>query len=76
MRKAVRLAKRAVQNWKPKLHAPRAFTDQFRKGMKAVLYSCLVPLVSAGEHSKSTIDGSRQGKWKNLSKAERCAHQR
>jgi len=33
-------------------------TDQFRKGMKAFLYSCLVAAVSAvDEHSKSTLDG-------------------
>ena len=32
--------------------------DQFRKGMKAFLYSCLVAAVSAvDEHSKSTLDG-------------------
>ena len=33
-------------------------TDQFRKGMKAFLYSCLVAAVSAvDEHSKSTLEG-------------------
>jgi hypothetical protein len=33
-------------------------TEQFRKGMKAFLYSCLVAAVSAvDEHSKSTLDG-------------------
>jgi len=32
-------------------------TDQFRKGMKAFLYSCLVAAVSAvDEHSKSTLE--------------------
>jgi hypothetical protein len=38
-------------------------TDQFRKGMKAFLYSCLVAAVSAvDEHSKSTLDGLVQDK--------------
>jgi predicted phage tail protein len=33
-------------------------TDQFRKSMKAFLYSCLVAAVSAvDEHSKATLDG-------------------
>jgi hypothetical protein len=33
-------------------------TEQFRKGMKAFLYSCLVAAVSAvDEHSKSTLEG-------------------
>jgi len=33
-------------------------TEQFRKGMKAFLYSCLVAAVSAvDEHSKTTLDG-------------------
>ncbi|HXY26223.1 MAG TPA: hypothetical protein VEI73_16345 [Candidatus Acidoferrum sp.] len=33
-------------------------TDQFRKSMKAFLYSCLVAAVSAvDEHSKSTLEG-------------------
>jgi len=39
-------------------HAAERSADQFRKGMKAFLYSCLVAAVSAvDEHSKSTLDG-------------------
>jgi hypothetical protein len=42
-------------------------TDQFRKGMKAFLYSCLVAAVSAvDEHSKSTLDGLLKDNGKNL----------
>jgi len=38
--------------------AAQRSTDEFRKGMKAFLYSCLVAAVSAvDEHSKSTLDG-------------------
>jgi hypothetical protein len=39
-------------------------TDQFRKGMKAFLYSCLVAAVSAvDEHSKSTLESlTKDGK--------------
>jgi hypothetical protein len=42
-------------------------TDQFRKGMKAFLYSCLVAAVSAvDEHSKSTLDGLLKDNGKNV----------
>jgi hypothetical protein len=42
-------------------------TDQFRKGMKAFLYSCLVAAVSAvDEHSKSTLDGLLKDNGKTL----------
>jgi len=42
-------------------------TDQFRKGMKAFLYSCLVAAVSAvDEHSKSTLEGLTQDNGKSL----------
>ena len=42
-------------------------TDQFRKGMKAFLYSCLVAAVSAvDEHSKSTLDGLLKDNGKGL----------
>jgi hypothetical protein len=42
-------------------------TDQFRKGMKAFLYSCLVAAVSAvDEHSKSTLDGLTKDNGKTL----------
>ena len=42
-------------------------TDQFRKGMKAFLYSCLVAAVSAvDEHSKSTLDGLLKDNGKSL----------
>ena len=45
-------------------------TDQFRKGMKAFLYSCLVAAVSAvDEHSKSTLDGLKDN-GKTLFEAE------
>lgn len=42
-------------------------TDQFRKGMKAFLYSCLVAAVSAvDEHSKSTLEGLTKDHGKSL----------
>lgn len=42
-------------------------TDQFRKGMKAFLYSCLVAAVSAvDEHSKSTLEGLLKDNGKTL----------
>jgi len=42
-------------------------TDEFRKGMKAFLYSCLVAAVSAvDEHSKSTLDGLVKDNGKTL----------
>ena len=42
-------------------------TDQFRKGMKAFLYSCLVAAVSAvDEHSKSTLEGLVKDNGKTL----------
>jgi hypothetical protein len=45
-------------------------TDQFRKGMKAFLYSCLVAAVSAvDEHSKSTLDGLLKDNGKTLHEA-------
>jgi uncharacterized protein YicC (UPF0701 family) len=47
-------------------------TDQFRKGMKAFLYSCLVAAVSAvDEHSKSTLDGLVKDNGKTLFEADR-----
>jgi hypothetical protein len=46
-------------------------TDQFRKGMKAFLYSCLVAAVSAvDEHSKSTLEGLTKDNGKTLFEAE------
>ena len=46
-------------------------TDQFRKGMKAFLYSCLVAAVSAvDEHSKSTLDGLTKDNGKTFFEAE------
>jgi hypothetical protein len=46
-------------------------TDQFRKGMKAFLYSCLVAAVSAvDEHSKSTLDGLVKDNGKTLFDAD------
>ncbi len=46
-------------------------TEQFRKGMKAFLYSCLVAAVSAvDEHSKSTLDGLVKDNGKILFEAE------
>jgi hypothetical protein len=48
-------------------HAAERSTDQFRKGMKAFLYSCLVAAVSAvDEHSKSTLDGLVKDNGKTL----------
>ncbi|HEY6943824.1 MAG TPA: hypothetical protein VI431_01690, partial [Candidatus Acidoferrum sp.] len=45
-------------------------TDQFRKSMKAFLYSCLVAAVSAvDEHSKSTLDSLTQDNGKSLHEA-------
>jgi len=45
-------------------------TEQFRKGMKAFLYSCLVAAVSAvDEHSKSTLDGLIKDNGKTLFEA-------
>lgn len=42
-------------------------TDQFRKGMKAFLYSCLVAAVSAvDEHSKSTLENLTKDNGKSL----------
>ncbi|HEX8878564.1 MAG TPA: hypothetical protein VF749_00975 [Candidatus Acidoferrum sp.] len=42
-------------------------TDQFRKGMKAFLYSCLVAAVSAvDEHSKATLDSLTKDNGKAL----------
>ena len=42
-------------------------TEQFRKGMKAFLYSCLVAAVSAvDEHSKSTLEGLTKDNGKSL----------
>jgi len=42
-------------------------TDQFRKGMKAFLYSCLVAAVSAvDEHSKATLDNLTKDNGKSL----------
>ncbi len=46
-------------------------TDQFRKGMKAFLYSCLVAAVSAvDEHSKSTLDGLTKDNGETVFEAE------
>src|SRR3989454_10429566 len=46
-------------------------TDQFRKGMKAFLYSCLVAAVSAvDEHSKSTLEGLIKDNGKTLYEAK------
>jgi recombination DNA repair RAD52 pathway protein len=45
-------------------------TEQFRKGMKAFLYSCLVAAVSAvDEHSKSTLEGLLKDNGKTLREA-------
>src|SRR5256884_509646 len=50
-------------------------TDQFRKGMKAFLYSCLVAAVSAvDEHSKSTLDGLVKDNGKTVFEAEKDPH--
>lgn len=50
-------------------------TDQFRKGMKAFLYSCLVAAVSAvDEHSKSTLDGLTKDNGKTQFEAESDSH--
>ena len=46
-------------------------TEQFRKGMKAFLYSCLVAAVSAvDEHSKSTLEGLVKDNGKTLFEAD------
>ncbi len=46
-------------------------TEQFRKGMKAFLYSCLVAAVSAvDEHSKATLDGLVKDNGKTLFEAD------
>jgi hypothetical protein len=45
-------------------------TEQFRKGMKAFFYSCLVAAVSAvDEHSKSTLDGLLKDNGKTVREA-------
>jgi uncharacterized protein YicC (UPF0701 family) len=50
-------------------------TDQFRKGMKAFLYSCLVAAVSAvDEHSKSTLDGLTKDNGKTLFESPTDSH--
>ncbi|OLB82463.1 MAG: hypothetical protein AUI12_19130 [Acidobacteria bacterium 13_2_20CM_2_57_6] len=50
-------------------------TEQFRKGMKAFLYSCLVAAVSAvDEHSKSTLDGLVKDNGKTVFEAEKDPH--
>ncbi|HEX4545892.1 MAG TPA: hypothetical protein VH110_05990 [Candidatus Acidoferrum sp.] len=42
-------------------------TEQFRKGMKVFLYSCLVAAVSAvDEHSKATLDGLLKDNGKHI----------
>jgi hypothetical protein len=46
-------------------------TEQFRKGMKAFLYSCLVAAVSAvDEHSKATLEGLLKDNGKTLLEAD------
>ncbi len=48
--------------------------EQFRKGMKAFLYSCLVAAVSAvDEHSKATLDGLQQDNGRAFHEALREA---
>lgn len=50
-------------------------TDQFRKSMKAFLYSCLVAAVSAvDQHSKSTLDGLLKDNGKTLYESSNDAH--
>jgi hypothetical protein len=50
-------------------------TDQFRKGMKAFLYSCLVAAVSAvDEHSKSTMVALTKDNGKTLFDPEPDSH--
>jgi len=52
-------------------HAAERSTDQFRKGMKAFLYSCLVAAVSAvDEHSKSTMVALTKDNGKTLFDAD------
>ncbi len=49
------------------VRAAERSTDEFRKGMKAFLYSCLVAAVSAvDEHSKSTLEGLVKDNGKTL----------
>jgi hypothetical protein len=49
-------------------------TDQFRKSMKAFLYSCLVAAVSAvDEHSKSTLDSLTKDNGKSLHELEQAS---
>jgi hypothetical protein len=49
-------------------------TDQFRKSMKAFLYSCLVAAVSAvDEHSKSTLDSLTKDNGKSLHELHKAA---
>ena len=49
-------------------------TDQFRKSMKAFLYSCLVAAVSAvDEHSKSTLDSLTKDNGKSLRELQEAA---
>jgi hypothetical protein len=50
-------------------------TDQFRKSMKAFLYSCLVAAVSAvDEHSKSTLEGLTKDNGKSLHELEEASN--
>lgn len=50
-------------------------TDQFRKSMKAFLYSCLVAAVSAvDEHSKSTLDALTKDNGKSLHELHEAAN--
>ena len=45
-------------------------TEQFRKGMKTFLYSCLVAAVGAvDEYSKTTLDGLLKDDGKTLDEA-------
>jgi hypothetical protein len=49
-------------------------TEQFRKSMKAFLYSCLVAAVSAvDEHSKSTLDSLTKDNGKSLHELQEAA---
>jgi hypothetical protein len=50
-------------------------TDQFRKGMKAFLYSCLVAAVSAvDEHSKATLENLTKDNGKSLQQAREAGN--
>jgi hypothetical protein len=52
------------------IRAAERSTDQFRKSMKAFLYSCLVAAVSAvDEHSKATLDSLTKDNGKSLPEA-------